>query len=245
MPTKALMMGALGVPLGGAVTYAQKILSYAPIAYWPLNEASGSAAICQVNAAQNGTYTGVTLGQPGIGDGGTCPLFDGVNDYVDLYSTTLRDAFNGAEGSISLWAKVSNVATWTSGAFNEILTWFIDNNNLIYLDLPTGNNELRIMYEAGNVPRTFSQSTSTTDWFHLVATWSAGADELSGYFNGIEVAASPVNGLGVWAGQLLVDRTLIGAYDKTAAFEFPGYIAHIAVWDSVISQAVVTDLATV
>ena len=46
-----------------------------------MSEASGTDMIDAV-AAHNGTYTGVTLGQPGIGDGLTCPLFDGANDYA-------------------------------------------------------------------------------------------------------------------------------------------------------------------
>ena len=34
---------------GGLVaeTYIEKILSYGPIAYWPLNESSGTTAYCQ------------------------------------------------------------------------------------------------------------------------------------------------------------------------------------------------------
>ena len=48
-------------------SYVSKVLSYSPIAYWALDEASG-AAVCRVNAAQNGTHTAVTLGQTGIGD---------------------------------------------------------------------------------------------------------------------------------------------------------------------------------
>ena len=43
----------------------------------------------------DGAYTGVTLGQDGIGDGNTCPLFDGANDFLDFYSAGFSSAFNG------------------------------------------------------------------------------------------------------------------------------------------------------
>jgi hypothetical protein len=38
--------------------YSAKVLSYSPIAYWPLNETSGTTAICQVNAALAAAFNG-------------------------------------------------------------------------------------------------------------------------------------------------------------------------------------------
>ena len=88
------------VGLSSVVTYREKVLSYSPIAYWMQAEAAGNDSLCQVDSNQDGTYTGVTLGQPGIGDGNTCPSFDGVNDYNDIYTTSFRDVFSLTEGTI-------------------------------------------------------------------------------------------------------------------------------------------------
>ena len=78
-------------------TYIQKVLGIEPgnlIAYWPMSEPSGGIAInAEGTAARNGAYTGVTLAQPGIGDGNTCPLFDGANDFNNVYSASLDAAF--------------------------------------------------------------------------------------------------------------------------------------------------------
>ena len=63
--------------------FYRKVLDYRPIAYWPQWESAGSAARCLVNTAQNGAYTGVTLGQPGAVDGDLCPYYDGANDYTN------------------------------------------------------------------------------------------------------------------------------------------------------------------
>ncbi len=49
--------------------YFRKVLSHRPIAYWPLWEASGSVAFDLAGNALHGAYTGVTLGQVGVGDG--------------------------------------------------------------------------------------------------------------------------------------------------------------------------------
>ncbi|GAI14148.1 unnamed protein product, partial [marine sediment metagenome] len=82
---------------GGVLAYDDKVLGMDPIAYWPLSETSGLVANCLVNPAQNGVYTGVTLGQPGIGDGNTAPYFDGTNDYVDVLTAAFIAAYNGSE----------------------------------------------------------------------------------------------------------------------------------------------------
>ena len=59
----------------GGATYYKKVLATEPanlLAYWPLNEGSGSVADnLEGTAARDGAYTGVTLGQAGIGDGWT------------------------------------------------------------------------------------------------------------------------------------------------------------------------------
>ena len=101
--------------------YADKILGYSPIAYWPLWEADGSTAEDISGNGFDGAYVDVTLGADGIGDGRTCPLFDGAAGYMNAFSTGLRDAFNGAEGSFAIWAKVFNVGVWTDGNNNRRL----------------------------------------------------------------------------------------------------------------------------
>ncbi len=104
--------------------YAHKVLATDQphlLAYWPLSEVAGSVAYDFSGNARHGAYTGVTLGKTGIGDGDTCPFFDGANDFVNIYSVSLRDAFNGAEGTAMIWAKVFNVGVWTDGAYRNTL----------------------------------------------------------------------------------------------------------------------------
>ena len=85
------------------------------IAYWPLGETSGSIAADLSGNEQHGTYTGVTLAQPGIGDGRSAPFFDGANDFVNVLSPGLASAFNGAAGTIALWFHVNSPASWNQG----------------------------------------------------------------------------------------------------------------------------------
>jgi len=56
--------------------YGALVQSLGPIAYWPMDEQSGTVAVDQSGNGRNGAYTAVTLGQPGMGDGRTAASFD-------------------------------------------------------------------------------------------------------------------------------------------------------------------------
>lgn len=225
-------------------TYAEKVLSYSPIAYWILGEAAGATAVCQVNSpAQDGAYTGVTLGQPGIGDGNTAPFFDGANDYVDIYSVALRDNISVTEFTIALWAKVNS---WADGTFRRFISIRGDNwDDIIHLFTHNANNTIFMQYEANNIPVTVQSNLGgTSDWFHLAITVSALADQMKSFVNGAQTGLTQT-GLGAWAGgNIDTDRSLIGARFKTANV-MNGWLAHCAVWDTPLTAPQILDLATV
>ena len=99
--------------------YSDKVLGYSPIAYWPLWEASGATAEDISGNGFDGAYTGVTLGQEGIGDGNTCPLFDGANDYVDIYSAGFAGALMRLRVPLTGWMKVFNAGVWTDSEWQR------------------------------------------------------------------------------------------------------------------------------
>ena len=231
------------------VQYHQKVLSYDPIAYWPLDEKQGTVAYDWVSGrvagAQNGAYTGVTLGQPGIGDGRTSPLFDGANDYVNVYSTTFRDAFNGAEGTLMAWAKVSGVGVWTDTVLRYISAIYIDASNYVLVRKATVANKLEWIYVAGGINETVSKTPiSETGWMCLGLTWSKTADKMIVYYNGVQEGVTQT-GLGTWAGNPAAAYTCIGSLNTTPLYTWNGYEAHVAVFGSALPPAAMLDLATV
>ncbi len=223
-------------------TYTRKVLSYDPIAYWTLAESSGTEAHCLVNSAQNGTATGVTWGQSGIGDRLTCPQFDGTNDYVNVYSTTLRDAFNGAEGTIALWLRVSGVGVWTDSTARYFFRIYAGTNDEIYLSRVTTDNALIGIYRAGGTNKALYPTSSSVDWLHFAITWSASADEVRVYLSGSQFG-SIQTGLGTWGGT--ITSIMIGAGTAVPAAVWDGYIAHAALWTTPLSAAQISDLASV
>lgn len=226
-------------------TYAEKVLNYCPIAYWPLWETEGAVAQCLVNPAQNGAYTGVMLGQPGIGDGRTSPFFDGTNDFVDIYSAVFRDAFNGAEGTWMAWARVNGVGVWTDGARRDVLNIFVDGANFMYLIKAAANNVVDWSKVSGGVAKVRQRgAVSATGWIHLAMTWSEAGDVQQAYFNGVAEGVALV-GLGVWAGVPIATNTLIGASSQVPVGPWHGNIAHVPIFDRALPPAAIADLATV
>ena len=95
MPVKTI---GTGRGLMGGGTYADRVMRYGPIAYWPLWEASGTVAHCLVNPLQNGTYNSPVQGWPpgtGIGDGNTAPWFDGATSFVNIFSVPIQSVLTG------------------------------------------------------------------------------------------------------------------------------------------------------
>lgn len=230
---------------GAHMPYYKKVLGYGPIAYWPMWEPAGAVAGCLVDPAQNGAYTGVTLGQLGIGDGKTCPYFDGANDYNNIYSVPFAGAFNGAEGTAIIWAQVLNAAVWTDASFRNVINILADFNNYIDIIKFAVNNWLTYRYIAGGVAEQIDYVTpAPTTFFSAGITWSASAPptgEMRAYFNGIQVGATQV-GLGVWAGAPAVGTTLIGAGNLVPGQVWNGYLAHGAVWDRPLTPVEMADL---
>lgn len=217
------------------------------LVYFPQWEGAGAVSFDQYNA-WNGAYVGVTLRQTGIGDGETCPLFDGANDYNNIFTAGLQGAFNGAEGTCLAWARVFNAGVWTDGAHRHIVTLAVNTaNNQLHLRKDDNNNRLTALYEAGNIIVSRNITTNTLDWFHFAMTWSksAGATgEVRVYFNGVQEGAM-LTGLGIWAGNLAADLTNVGCRDN-APLDRPwyGYIAHAAVLDTPLTPDEIAWLAT-
>lgn len=229
--------------------YADKVLSVAPnnlIAYWKMDEAAGGVAVDSSPEGNDGAYTGVTLGQPGIGDGLTCPLFDGANDFNNIHSAALNADFDGAEGSLVIWVRLNGVGVWTDGANRFCINLRVNNNNRIHIQKPNSNSRLQWLYRAGAVVSQREETAlSITDWMTLGFTWSAGADEAIAYRDGNQIGAI-LNGLGVWAGNLSATNTLIGAETTGPAAVMDGLEAHAALWagaGGVLSQPEMANLA--
>ena len=233
------------------VQYHQRVLATDPIVYWVQNEKSGTVAYDLVSGrvagAQNGTHVGVTLGQPGIGDGNTCPLYDGANDYANVHTPAFAGVFSGAEGTVMIWAKVANAGVWTDGTARSLIYLQADGNNYVRIRKSNANNLLEFWYKAGGTFDSVAPAYSATIWTPIAITWdinAGGTGEMRAFLNGSQVGATQV-GLGVWVGALNGVSTVIGAGTTVPDLVYDGYLAHCAVWDRALAPAAIADLAVV
>lgn len=234
---------ALASPRIGIDTYTAKVMDIdraSLIAYWRLNELSGTAADnIQGDPLRDGVYSGPTLGQIGIGDGLTAPSFNGVSDTVNIYSASLAAAFSPMAGTLSIWVKVANAGVWTDGVGRNIVRLRSDATNEIIIARSTADGSVSLNYRAGG---TLEQRTkaglSTTDWFHLALTWDKAADEVKAYYNGVQEGTTST-GLGVWAGALASNDCEISTVN------YSGFLAHAALFNKALTAAQVLALATV
>lgn len=227
--------------------YRKKLIAVAPanlIGYWPMDELAGTVAIDRSTQLNNGAYTGVTLVQTGIGDGRTCPLFDGSADFNNIYSVAFAADFSGAAGTAMVWGKVLNVGIWTDSSYDELFRISAGATDEVLLR-KTNTNNLYWRFTGSSTPKSVSMASgSPVTWFHMAITWSAAADQVIAYFNGSQTGATQT-GLGAWSAALTSTQCCVGAYNTTPSQVWNGYLAHAALWNAVLTPAQISMLATV
>jgi len=234
-----------GIGAAGSLQYTLKVRNLAPIAYWPLAEASGSVATDESGNGRSGTYSNVTLGAVGIGDGRTAATFvPASNSLCNVYGASFAGAWNGAEGTFAAWAIVSGSGVWADATDRKIGIFLSTGSNFVQFRKTGTNNTLQGFYNANGVNKSVSFTTSTTAWFHIAIIWSASADQVKVYFNGAQQGTTQT-GLGVYAGALSSTQTLLGCGSTTPANIWSGNLAHAAVWASALSAAQIATLAVV
>lgn len=217
-------------PLPEYYTRVQGTEAASLIGYWPLWDASGANAE-ELQSLPVGTYTGVTLGSAGIGDGRTCPEFDGVNDYCNVYTAELNAAFNGDEGTAMIWAKVDGAARWTDSSQDDMFFLCGDNASTCYLSIAKATTNSTIAFKRWvdvGYFKTINKSTSSTSWMHLAITWSVAADYFKAWYNG-ELVDTAL-GLGTWNAPMLATFNVVGAGSTGPTNGFDGWLAHFAIW---------------
>lgn len=212
--------------------YFKRVMGTGPIAYWPLNEESGATVRSLVSTAQNGTYGGLVT--PGAGTspfGLPCPFFNGAG-FANVLTAALIAAFSGATGSLMTWQRVSAVGDWTDGVERRVASFDADANNFTLHRKSAANNRFDWYYRSGGVQNLRGYTPfSSTAWWSMITTWTAGATHV--YINGAEDLPAMVPG--VWAGALA--NAIIGAATVVPANPWLGWISDVALWNRVLTGA--------
>lgn len=232
---------------GATNSAADTILNTQPeylVAFWPLWDTSGTTVDnYQSDSDRDGLYVnGTVLLASGI-DGRYSARFDGVNDYVNLYSSSFANAFNGPEGTISIFLKVSSAGIWSDSTFRYALRFAADASNIISILRLTTTNFIQFAYAAGGVTKFINVNTGgNTGWFQLTLTWNKTLDRVKVYYDGVQTGTTQT-GLGTWTGTLLPTITVLGVQDTTGSFLWSGEMSHVAVWSKELTPNEIAQIA--
>ncbi len=171
---------------GNASRYPSAVDNAGPRSYWRLGDPSGAAATSAVldnNGTDNGTYTNVTLGQPGPLSGSTATAsgFNGTSSRVQVPSKLVT---NGSYQSISMWFKTTTpngvlfsyqaspiTSPTTPGNYTPSL--YVGSSGKLYGEF---------WYAGGVAPMVSAAPVTDGNWHHVVL--SAAGNTQSLYLDG-------------------------------------------------------------
>ena len=233
-----------------AQTYKKKILaieSASLIALWPLDETAGATADnAEGSAARDGSYTGVTLNHATGPDGvNGVPLFDGVNDYVDVYNASwMTSVLDGDNLSFNIWIKMT-AGVWTDATNRYLFVIEQNAGNKLSLRSPVTNNTLSLAFSSGAITRFKTIPSSTYNWFCLGFTHDQAGNEFKVYLDGAHQGPAQAGGNAWVDGGYTPTACLIGAATTTPTSVHSGYLAYPTIWTTVLTEAQMLKVATV
>ena len=199
-------------PQTNVPSYHDLVVSGSPMAYWPLDERSGSVA-SDVSKSNNGIYIGgVQLGVPGPIQGTTAAGFDGKTGLVRLGRV-------GSVHTVELWLKTQATTTDTAAFSNR-----------------TTNSEFLTFGVLGGMAHSFdgypiyAGQVADGQWHQLVYTYDTPTSTGKIYVDG------KLSQLSVWRRLEGGGSANIG-FDAALRTYFNGQIAQVSAYPYVLSPA--------
>jgi len=215
--------------------YRTAVLASAPLGYWRLGDASGTAAKDTSGNARTGTATSVTWGTGSAlaTDNNTAATFNGTSSYVDTGNLGVAQAT--ATFTDEAWIKTS--ATQTSGPWavtEGLSTGGTANNQGLGID-PTSGTKARFgIHDSTGAFFSVIGATSVTNgaWHHVVGVRNGST--LSLYVDGkLDAQAT-----GQSIGTITADVSSLGALKRNnLMYYFNGSIDEAAIYPRALSQA--------
>ena len=167
--------------------YSSAVLADQPLAYYQLDDTSGTTATDSSGNGLNATYVGgVQLGQPGAlpFESATAITFDGSTGYVQL--PTLSNDFTSGF-SAEVWAYPTSVASYErffdlgNGAYAD---------NIVLYRVGTSNDLAFVVFDGGSegTPVVANNAIALDQWQYFAVTMDA-AGNVTLYKNGVAIAS--------------------------------------------------------
>ena len=226
-PARVLVAGSLP-------DYSATVLADTPLAFWKLNEATGTAAADSSGNALAGTYTGgYTLGAAPPSNAPGAVLLNGSTGYINCGTPAALNIT--AAWTLEAWIYLTSTPNG-AGIICEAFTGA--GNNVLYamsFSTAAGATASTLMagFYTGSAWKAVAGPTpSLNAWHHACATWDG--TTLLLYLDGAQVA-SLVPGVAPVAGNngIYVGRR----WDASGAPYFPGRMASAAIYGTALTAA--------
>lgn len=233
--------------------YPAAVLDTSPHSYWRLGEPAGAVAASSVlvnEGADNGTYSGVSLGQPGPLPGltATSAGFNGTSSYLQLPTTLV----SGADAqSVSMWFKTTTAGGVLLSNQASAITAAQTGSYTPELYIGSDGKLRGEFYQGADTPVTSAAAVNDGKWHQVVITAAGTTQTL--YLDGTAVgtlAGTVANtglqyqyvGAGYLGGSWPTEPHYSTSNPTGYATYFTGNISDVAFWDQTITAPQVTGL---
>ena len=223
------------------MAYSDDILALGPIAYFKLDETSGTALADASGNIADGSYINApTLGQPPAVGAGTAVEFDGTTQYGQSGTDS---ALSGAtQCTLIGWLKLTQPLGNSGDGRGAFLNWFVDSNNYLELVIDDTAGTFQFNLRNGGLwKRVNTQAGYATeaDYIMVAAVFNAGTVDL--YIDGAAVAVTyvlnqAVSALPTGSGPWYV------AYRAINLSYWGGLLDDFAVFDKLLTAQQISDL---
>jgi hypothetical protein len=233
---------ALAAPRAGS-SYAAAVRSLGAIAYWRMDELTGTAMGAFLN--RGGQYlNGVTLGVPSLipsDPGGFAVSFDGVDDYVQLTGTGISNPLGipaGGQHSAFAWFKINGSPAGTGDNTYHTLLQGLSGDNVYprLLVSATGQFVLVQVRDTALVTRQVLLSGQSLGLVTHHYGYTFDGATIQVYVDGLPMASGPCAGLGVGTSGPVFGRNSPGIYQANGVLDDP------ALWDRALTPSEVAML---
>ena len=231
------MIGIGWPPAGYACpvgAYVSAVLADSPVAFWPLNEPSGTLVHdCSSSGVAWGTYEQVyTLNQPAIGSGlFPCVRFQTADGYVNIASTPAI-AFTDATNVFSLecWVQFHSVST------QFFMEKGVSTGDSYYLWFKSGTG-LGFGWNTGLgfQDHFFAWTPVINTTYHVVGTTDG--TNAQGYINGAAIGAPVASGTGLKSSTFPIFGGASQNNGYPPTFQLDGCLSAMAVYPTALSAA--------
>ena len=239
-------------------TYRDALLGMGtpPIAYWTLGDNPGTVVAHEEIGGYDLTCTDIEFGATGIVDGSTSAYLNkttSIGSYIGGVGSALNTNMDHDTFTIGFCLQLDS-SLWNDYSSWSILGLYADTGDkfIRFLKDSAMGNQLLAAVRTGNSIQsgTVDATTLGGTWRHILITCDVGGNVLTLYIDGVSVHT---DGAYHWYNTINVRNIILG-YDASVTYSFPnhdpserlkGRIAHLAIWDRILSRGEITTVATI